>query len=105
MHNSCSNVSHKFLRRSPGRRAGNHQRAISSGSYDLTGPGVEPRLEIGHPILINKTAIDVDSIDLRTATTTEVDSVIHETETESSDSEVSHVPHSPGYYVLILATT
>uniref|UniRef100_A0A7G3AV94 Putative e3 ubiquitin-protein ligase bre1 isoform x1 n=1 Tax=Lutzomyia longipalpis TaxID=7200 RepID=A0A7G3AV94_LUTLO len=93
MHNSCSNVSHKFLRRSPGRRAGNHQRAISSGSYDLTGPGVEPRLEIGHPILINKTAIDVDSIDLRTATTTEVDSVIHETETESSDSEVSHVPH------------
>lgn len=89
---SCSNVSHKFLRRSPGRRA-NHHRAISSGSYDLTG-ATEHRLEIGHPILINKTAIDVDSIDLRSKPT-EADSMILEADSiaESEESELSCAPH------------
>ncbi|XP_059620288.1 antigen EG13 [Phlebotomus argentipes] len=81
---SYSNVSHKFLRRSPGRRGGTHHRAISSGSYDLTGATAEQRLEIGHPILINKTALDVDTIDLRKPE----NSMAIEMETDSS-SEVS----------------
>ncbi|GAB0098975.1 hypothetical protein DMENIID0001_147910 [Sergentomyia squamirostris] len=90
---SCSSVGHKILRRSPGRRGGKHQRAVSSGSYDLTTATTpEHRLEIGHPILINKTAIDVESIDLR-KNIDEDEAIVLETESLASEAEASCVPH------------
>lgn len=61
----------KFLRQPPGRQGGpngvhhHHQPAVSTGSYDLT--TAELKREIGAPILISKTCIDMDTTDCRIA--------------------------------------
>lgn len=58
----------KFLRQPPGRQGGavaHHQATVSTGSYDLT--TAELKREIGAPILISKTCIDMDTTDCRIA--------------------------------------
>lgn len=57
----------KFLRQQPGRQGGAvaHQPTVSTGSYDLT--TAELKREIGAPILISKTCIDMDTTDCRIA--------------------------------------
>lgn len=53
----------KFLRSNPGRQGGASAQPVSTGSYDFT--TAELKREIGAPILISKTCIDMDTTDCR----------------------------------------
>lgn len=86
-----SNASHKLMRRS----SGNHQVATtrkhsphrsSSGSYDMTGESSRDlRPEIGAPVLITTTALDIDNIFDKI---TENKSVIPASSSSDSDADV-----------------
>lgn len=51
----------KLLRTSPGRQV--NGQPVSTGSYDMRGGSEELKREIGAPILISKTCIDMDTTD------------------------------------------
>lgn len=56
----------RFMRPQPGRQQGSanhHPPVVSTGSYDLT--AAELKREIGAPVLISKTCIDMDTTDCR----------------------------------------
>lgn len=85
-----SNVSHKLMRRSSGNHhhtgtIRKHSPHRSSGSYDMTGDSSRDlRPEIGAPVLITTTALDIDKI----TTITENKSVIPASSSSDSDTDV-----------------